>query len=152
MTRSYDIEILSSARKILTDDTTDDDSYCVRHYVRSSKYIVQAMNPELKEYPQVTLWFLTGESDAGLPSQEGELRIGIWSELQEQLAKTNSSNLGARIIELLDRNPEVLNEQGFGTIIRTIRKQSAILLPPDKNNILHYSIVFRVIFADNWSG
>ena len=152
MSDTYDKDILSSVKKILTDDNTNPTlGYCIEHYVADK--IVVARLPIMKKLPNITLDFQGLDSLESLPAQEGELRIGVWYDPKSSNSRSLIRECGARVISLLDRKPLLLNAQGFEAKVRTITKQTNLLIAPDEEDaILHYSIVFRVIYGDNWNG
>ncbi len=151
MSRTFDTEIISSVRKIIVEDNTNPSSgYCIEHYVGDRVY--QAATPIENNYPQITLGFNTFGTDSSLPAQEGVIEVGIWYKATEEKARRKARACGARVIGLLDRNHSTINAQGYGSQMRSIMKLSAFLLEPDEEGILHYSIVFAIIYGDDWSG
>jgi len=151
MGRVFDTEIISSVVKILTDDNTNPSTgYCIEHYVGNR--VFQASIPVENAYPQITLGFDTYNTDSDLPIQEGVLKIGVWYKATEEKARRKARACGARILELLDRGEASINNQGFTSQIRQVRKDSAFLLDPDEEGILHYSISLAILYGDNWSG
>jgi len=148
MTVSFQTNIISAIRKILIDDDTEpSQGHCIDYFVPDEK-VIHGGIPDTMTPPFITLWFETGESFLGLPAQNGELVINVWYNERTILARTKLEQCSSRIVDLIDKNPSVLNSQGFETKVKSIRKIKTFPIPPDDDGLFHQLLIFAVIFSD----
>ncbi len=137
--------IISSVRKVLINDAE------ILSYIKNSKRcILQATLKPKAKTPLLTLWLDDSTIISDLPAGNYVFEIGIWVSISVSSAQTKMLALKDRIKTLVNKNPDIINTQGFGAKVRTFDLVSAI--KSDENigalKLYYMPCIFDCIIGD----
>jgi len=149
MSKTYDLEIIKAAKKILVDDNSDpnvsNNEFCIHTFIADRVYLSDIPLSSI-EIPQITLSFDSGSGDDDLPVEHGELRTKIWYEQASYQARVKCRRCTARVSALLNQNPEVFNANNSVITVRLCDKTSHNILVDPDTKMYYGSLVFDVTF------